>query len=596
MVKKNSLLLLSNDYKDKKNTNNIININNFIFYKYQGYVKKTHVLSLKCSLIKKLFLENLHDKYKNMLFESCCFHNTIFCISQQASKLNKDIQMDYVKMEIQNLINNTNINKLKLLTSNNMVKNVSDNIKILMSATRSPLFLTFKTIPPSLNQLLFVHPFVQNNHTQHNYININVHNIDQLNIYTNNELYNQQVNKNILNNVTFVNAQEFAQTNEPNNNQYINNVKCNSYSYVVNRNENKGNIINGMNCSGKIMGKNEMNENKENKENNENNENTINGMNCSGKIMGKNENNENKENTTNDMNCSGKIMEENEMNEKEDNDEEKEKTFEDISYIYKVNDDVRQDKLVIQTIYIFIHILNEYKLCYNLFPYNIITNKFVNIYSSNEEDEKDEKKWTIGASQKKEKKKRKNKSATTPKKNNKVPNNDDQIDDKRKFSFSFNLFKKKRQGKNIYNKEKGEKNKEKINTGINVNINNDDKINNMNHEVIIQNDTLLNVKNCNTHKDEDKIVTYYENEDSVTEQEFIGHSRNMHISNVKKKKKKKNKFENFGAVIEVLTNTKSRHDIGKKYQNIIKFYHLKYSNIIFASCIFFALFHFTSEG
>lgn len=34
-----------------------------------------------------------------------------------------------------------------------------------------------------------------------------------------------------------------------------------------------------------------------------------------------------------------------------------------------------------------------------------------------------------------------------------------------------------------------------------------------------------------------------------------------------------------GAVIEVLPKTKSRHEIGRKYQNIIKFYHLKFSNI-----------------
>ncbi|CRG98994.1 phosphatidylinositol 4-kinase, putative [Plasmodium relictum] len=481
--KKRSALNKCTIYKNKI-TNNI-NISNFIFHKYQNYVKKSDVLSLKCSLIKKIFLDNLNHNKRNVLLESCHLHNIIFCISQKASKLDKNVQNDFVKMEIKNLLNNFDINNLKLLTSNNKVSDISDNIKILMSATRSPIFLTFKTKKSNIKKCIYFHPFIKYSSSEKNEIKNEMKSIHDT---TNDCAIDEIINNNKMENII---SCDYA-------NDFANKIKCNDINNTEKIKEtynlkNKG-IINNIKKEKNNLGT-----------------------------------------DTSFINIEKNVSNSDNFNEKWiiNNVYELEKqTFEDVSYIYKVNDDVRQDKLVIQTIHIFIHILNEYKLFYNLFPYNIVTNKFFNIYSNGDEIE-EKKAFSV-------KEKIYNVNDSTNKKEN---------ENKKKISFSFYLFKKKKKKKNL-----GSCNENKF-------CKNSDKNNKV--------------------KEDMKIVVHsyqVDNMNSNFQEHFKSDFKRMEFSKKEKKKKKKKKFENFGAIIEVLANTKSRHDIGRKFNNIIKFYHLQFSN------------------
>ncbi|CRG93230.1 phosphatidylinositol 4-kinase, putative [Plasmodium gallinaceum] len=492
-AKKNSVLNECKSYKNKIINN--LNINNFIFHKYQNYVKKSDVLSLKCSLIKKIFLENLDTNRRNILLESCHLHNIIFCISKKASQLDKNVQNDFVKMEIKNLLNNYDINNFKLLTNNNKVSSISDNIQILMSATRSPIFLTFKTTKPNIKEYTNIHPFVK--------------------YFTNegNEIKNRLISMHDINNECVID--ELSNNNKirnisscDNTNNFEKKIKCNEINNIEKIKE-----------IGSFSNRESISNNKKEKNNLQNDTSCV--------------------NIKKDMYCSGKINEKRIISNIHDL---KKKHYEDISYIYKVNDDVRQDKLVIQTIHIFIHILNEYKLFYNLFPYNIVTNKFFNVYS-NEEDEITEKKQSYNV---KEKKYKNNDNTNKKEKEN---------ENKRKFSFSFYLFNRnKKKKKNVFS----------------------DNINKCYHNY----DESNNVSKNNKLKEDIKIVSDSHNVNNVSlhfKEQLKNNSKGREFSN-KKKKKKKKKFENFGAIIEVLANTKSRHDIGKKFNNIIKYYHLQFSN------------------
>ncbi|CDU17341.1 phosphatidylinositol 4-kinase, putative [Plasmodium yoelii] len=503
---------ISNEYKNNKNivTNNI-NINNFIYFKYNNYVKKKNVLSLKISLIKKIFLENLDNTNRDILLESCRIHNKIFCLSLEASKMDKNIQLDFVKMEIRNMLNNIDINKIKLLTSNNKVSYLSDDIKILMSATRSPLFLSFKTIKCNLKKYMyFNNPFKYHSDMFKSSHEIYFKKIPD--IFSSGKFDIDYKNKQLNDKILYYNSNLYL--GKKSENILSDNLK--KIDYFINKINEKSDLYDKEKYDIEFGQRNYIYKGRENSQ-----------------LM----NNEYDLNIKNRNSLKDIIYK---MNKKEENEEKKQlidKKYEDVSYIYKVNDDVRQDKLVIQIIYIFIHIFSEYKLFYNLFPYNIITNKYYNIDLNKSHNNMDSHNINIFVKNVKEEEK---------------STNNEKSENKRKFSFSFHLFKKK--------KVKNEKMKDK-NRDINADTQKGDI--DMNKDKLYTSRDLQNYGNMNY------TVSNYINTNSKT----------IDISSIKQKKKKKKKFENFGAVIEVLPKTKSRHEIGRKYQNIIKFYHLKFSNI-----------------
>ncbi|CAD2089264.1 phosphatidylinositol 4-kinase, putative [Plasmodium vinckei brucechwatti] len=482
---------LSNEYKNNnKMVTNNININNFIYFKYNNYVKKKNVLSLKISLIKKIFLENLDNKNRDILLESCRIHNKIFCLSLAASKMDKNIQLDFVKMEIRNMLNNTNIEKIKLLTSNNIVSYLSDDIKILMSATRSPLLLSFKTIKSNLkNYMYFNNPFKHYSGMFNSSHEIDLKKIPDF--FSSTEFDVGEKNKQRSDKILHYNSNLYL----GNKSENILSDNLKKIDYFINKINEKNNLCSEENFDGDFAQRE-----------------------CIYKGHG-----------------NSRLM-----NNKEENEERKQllnKTYEDVSYIYKVNDDVRQDKLVIQIIYIFIHIFNDYKLFYNLFPYNIITNKYYNVDLNKAENNMDSHNINIFVKNVKEEEK---------------STNNEKSENKRKFSFSFHLFKKKKM-KNDQMKDKSR------------DINTDTQ----------RRDSAMNKDKIYTCKDSQN----YGNTNYTFSNHISTNSKTIDVSNIKQKKKKKKKFENLGAVIEVLPKTKSRHEIGRKYQNIIKFYHLKFSNI-----------------
>ncbi|SBS83252.1 phosphatidylinositol 4-kinase, putative [Plasmodium ovale curtisi] len=507
---------LSNDKNCKNRIINNININNFIFHRYHNYIKKTQVLSLKCSLIKKLFLENVCYKNRNALLESCRFHNTIFCISQEASKLDKSMQLHFVKKELAILLNNINIRKIKLLTSNNVVSHLSDDIKILMSATRSPIFLCFKSVQSKFSRRKFMY------------------------------FKSPSKSTNILQGI--IPKEENNLCSDLGKGKYFEEVLLNSSK-----------VDTCANMTKQIMG-----ELMEERMRYNNLESTDHRQGSIGYYEQGEETNAGVEKKKNacmkekdlSLDMSNKtFMKDNFINDEKRKKHHFNKTYQDISYIYKVNDDVRQDKLVIQIIYIFIHILSEYKLFYNLFPYNIVTNKFFTVHSNEEWDtsQREEKIFST-------KKRKNNNGKTFP---NNTPTNDET--EKRKFSFSFHLF-KNRKNANVSN---GSEKNHKKELGPQK----------IDGRRLIQGDNENNV--LVDKKDMSYDMQIQHTRSSTQEYATALSKKNECSSQIKKKKKKKKrkKFENFGAVIEVLANTKSRHEIGRKYQNIMKFYHLKFSNI-----------------
>ncbi|KAI4840152.1 phosphatidylinositol 4-kinase [Plasmodium brasilianum] len=579
----------NNKNRKKRITKNYLNINNFIFHKYHNYVKKTHVLSLKCSLIKKLFLQNLCHKNRSALLESCRFHNTIFCMSQEASQFDKKIQLDFVRMEIQNLLNNINIKKLKLLTSNNIVSHVSDDIKILMSATRSPIFLSFKSMKQNVKKNLYLHSLLTR-YAIRSRSRVSADDTKSiLSLNTHDGVYNSAclmssntVRKNsiegggnivqgdmVINN-SFTSIANFCSNDEHSSSKGASNVhEQRNDGFVLPRAEEhtidavqrsktsahyseRGKISSAIDAKIARMNKNipslrvydksliHRNFYKTKKEDNERGEDEVGEVYKADEVKGKK-----KQNRTNNSN----------------------KKYEDVSYIYKVNDDVRQDKLVIQIIYIFIHILSDYKLFYNLFPYNIVTNKYFNVYANEEEDNSAHKKITFI---KRERKKQSNED---------ISNVNKETDGKRKFSFSFHLFKKAK-------KKQTRKKDEKQNKSCSCRSSSKEKEKSKNKKDLFHHIAETEIRDKDgIREDSEKKYPYssehFQNNLNLYIQEYHSttNTKSLSVFSKKKKKKKKKKFENFGAVIEVLANTKSRHEIGRKYQNIIKFYHLKFSNI-----------------
>ncbi|CXI27427.1 phosphatidylinositol 4-kinase, putative [Plasmodium berghei] len=503
---------IPNEYKNNKNivTNNI-NINNFIYFKYNNYVKKKNVLSLKISLIKKIFLENLDNTNRDILLESCRIHNKIFCLSLEASKMDKNIQLDFVKMEIRNMLNNIDIDKIKLLTSNNIVSYLSDDIKVLMSATRSPLFLSFKTIKCNLKKYMyFNNPF-----KYYSGMFKSSHEIDYKKIpdvFSPGKFDADYKNKQMNDKILHYNSDLYL--GKKSENILSDNLK--KIDYFINKINEKSDLCDKEKSDVDFAQRNYIYKGRGNS-----------------RLM----NNEYDLNIKNNNSLNDIIYK---MNNKEKNDERKQlvdKIYEDVSYIYKVNDDVRQDKLVVQIIYIFIHIFSDCKLFYNLFPYNIITNKYYNINLNKAHNNMGSHNINIFVKNVKEEEK---------------STNNEKSENKRKFSFSFHLFKKKK----VKNKKMKDKNRD-----ISTDAQKGDR--SMNKDKLYTSRDLQNYVNMN-----------------YTFSNYINtNSKTIDVSSIKQKKKKKKKFENFGAVIEVLPKTKSRHEIGRKYQNIIKFYHLKFSNI-----------------
>ncbi|EUD65121.1 hypothetical protein C922_04521 [Plasmodium inui San Antonio 1] len=509
----------------RENEKDIINMDNFIFFKYQRYVKKSHVLSIKCFLIKKLLIQNLRDKSRKALIESCRFHNYIFYTSQRAAQLDKNIQQDFVKMEVQNLLNTMDVHRVKLLTSSNVVWGVSDEVKILMSATRTPILLTFHTsamsrttvgsLPGHHAKKTMPTDHVSKKRTHHR-----MWSLPNVRMATSNgggdgaplkkndrSLF---VSEGDVPLGTHTLQEQTRSGSEKRPHSYY--LYSEGYNKSVRTYEHASTDC--IKRSGKLP---------------------------EGDIEG-------------NRNCAfpslhSALLTPPKMSQ----------NWEDVSYIYKVNDDVRQDKLVIQIIHIFIHILSDYKSSYNLFPYNIVTNKYSNVHVKGGEGDRNSK---CAASR------------------------GDGVDEAktrsgRKFSFSFRLFRKRKE--QTEEEAKGEVSK-KDRVGRNAS-KREPSMEDGNTEDLSKNSTDPR-GSCNggdgktpLMREELRSANLERSIIPYIPEHISGKSKGVETSRKKRKKKKKKKLENFGAVIEVLANTKSRHEIGRKYKNIIKFYHLKFSHI-----------------